>query len=501
MSTKNITSAKKQLLVVNGIDYFLPSNLDLDILLKKHPLTLSYLHKKPQAVKDRLIVILSQLDKRLAFNKNLDLAANNGFVNLNAQILQSTTVKNYKEYVDWLVHVGIWVCDNKYIPNKKSLGYKWATKYTGSKLVKHTVYDYSIVTKLSNNAIDTTSAINYQDLLSDLQSIEVDLAKSPSDRELYRLAMVKSLAEIKKDIKVKKNSSVYSGLTRGQTMKYVRDHAKRKIMATDRVIHEIKNGGWYFKQDTTSRRLHTNITSLKSELRPILTYSGQTLFSMDIKNSQPYMSLALLFRSPSAKIKGIIDEHTAYLKSNHPTEFQQLQKLLATLRSGSHPKDVTDYIQEVTNGTLYNTMMNLWNNKLGKSYNRSKAKEQIFKIFFQPPSFKSKEKQIFATKFPTIWKLISLINTGFTTIKKQRRGGKKYQGNAWAIILQNIESHLVLDVICPSIKIINKHIPLVTIHDSIATTAVHKSYVKTEMTSILQQQVGYKPTIKKEAWL
>ena len=48
------------------------------------------------------------------------------------------------------------------------------------------------------------------------------------------------------------------------------------------------------KIDTTAGRLHSTLTQLKSDLRQFITYDGHPLVSIDIVNSQPYLSTVLL---------------------------------------------------------------------------------------------------------------------------------------------------------------------------------------------------------------
>jgi len=70
------------------------------------------------------------------------------------------------------------------------------------------------------------------------------------------------------------------------------------------LIHDKKNLP-LFSVDSTAGRLHTNLTNLKSDLRNYLTYDGKTLVAVDIRNSQPYLSLAL-FRKDSYCRESII---------------------------------------------------------------------------------------------------------------------------------------------------------------------------------------------------
>ncbi len=52
-------------------------------------------------------------------------------------------------------------------------------------------------------------------------------------------------------------------------------------------IDLIRDRSWIFVADRFSRRIHTNLTQLKRELRAGLRVAGQPLVQIDIKNSQP----------------------------------------------------------------------------------------------------------------------------------------------------------------------------------------------------------------------
>jgi hypothetical protein len=65
----------------------------------------------------------------------------------------------------------------------------------------------------------------------------------------------------------------------------------------------IRDKGWVFVVDNFSRRVHSNLTQLKRELRAALRVAGQPLVQIDIKNSQP------LFIGLAARKKGVEDRH------------------------------------------------------------------------------------------------------------------------------------------------------------------------------------------------
>jgi hypothetical protein len=121
---------------------------------------------------------------------------------------------------------------------------------------------------------------------------------------------------------------------------------------------------------------------------------------------------------------------------------------------------------------------------------RDKIKDAVFKLIFlndkkwrsKPSSF----KKLFVEVFPNIYGLFVII--------------KKKNYNSLAILLQRIESYIVIDVICREIAKINPDIPLFTIHDSIATTEECSELVCSIMKDKLKSFIGVSPTLKKELW-
>src|SRR4030042_3962359 len=72
-------------------------------------------------------------------------------------------------------------------------------------------------------------------------------------------------------------------------------------------ILKIRQGDIFYSVDNTSCRFHSNLTNLPESLRPYVRIEGKQLANIDIKNSQPYLSIILLTDpdkvSPFAKSK------------------------------------------------------------------------------------------------------------------------------------------------------------------------------------------------------
>ncbi|MFC2118073.1 hypothetical protein ACFLSY_05485, partial [Bacteroidota bacterium] len=70
---------------------------------------------------------------------------------------------------------------------------------------------------------------------------------------------------------------------------------------------------------------------------------------------------------------------------------------------------------------------------------------------------------------------------------------KKKDYKTLPVLLQRIESYLIIDLITKSIP---KSIPIYTIHDSILTTEVHVKYVKEKLIWDIQKYTGLLPNVK-----
>jgi hypothetical protein len=243
----------------------------------------------------------------------------------------------------------------------------------------------------------------------------------------------------------------------------------------------INNNDIFYSLDSTSGRFHSNITNMAKELRPFLRINDESLVNIDIKNSQPFLSTILL-TNPSK---------VSYLTKN-PAFTLLLQSLKVSLS-----QDVKKYISLVVSGQIYEYLMNEFL-KEGLKLTRDETKVQVLRILFarnrSPQNeINKKARNIFKVHFPKVHKI-------FSKIRGSAKGDKFNNYKRFAILLQRIESHLMLDVI---LKRIYKELPgtiAVTIHDSIMTGVLTNNVkaVKEIMIDELTNFVGLKPNIKIE---
>jgi len=240
--------------------------------------------------------------------------------------------------------------------------------------------------------------------------------------------------------------------------------------------------------DDKGMRFHTAITNCPKPLRNYITIGGQNLVSIDIKNSQPYMLLAL-FEPNNFKKRGNTTQHYLSLPT---TLLSTLNISSIILRHSSviqDSKEFQEYKNMVTNGSIYDEFVDLVDIGQGELEAGFSARDTIkfrFMLCFYSHNGcnSSGMKSAFRSKFPKIYALIcDLKQKDHTTL---------------SILLQRVESTLVLDKICGRISFEFPKIPLFTIHDSILTTPNNVEYVKSIIEEECEKYIGIAPMLSIE---
>jgi len=255
------------------------------------------------------------------------------------------------------------------------------------------------------------------------------------------------------------------------------DRSKR--LAAIAAVTAIENKEFHHKIDGTAGRYHSNLTSIHSALRPFITIEGKSLTGVDLKNSQPYLSLMLL-TDPAALAPFAKDaKYAFFLKSLKPLK----------------NKDVSEFIKIVTTGRLYECLMTEFAQH-GLNYSREETKRAYFRIAFSSNKTRTQEKGIFRGVFPSVY-------IRFLEAKGCRQSESKYQNyRRFAILLQAVEANLILGDILPRIYNERPGAVAVSIHDSvsISTTPENIDYVKKTMKSELFKFTGFIPSLEVEEY-
>lgn len=433
----------------NEIFWEIPSPLVLDNLLKRHPPEFRYKI-------DHFYYIIDYLSKGAELE---DLDGNAGFINTKASRLQKAN-HNYKVYIDYLLKYGIIKTDRKYIVDKKSFGYR---------------LNYGRVHSATIIKIPVADSVIHRHKFREEEERERNLFKT---RKQYpHLTKWFDLLQIDKEGAYKETERLYpepTGAIRGVRKGKASNSLKRlkAIAAIDKITEKC----FYYSVDENVGRFHSNLTNLKKELRNYLTYDGQKLVNVDIKNSQPLFSTLLFnkdFYSENSQHINIFSiPSTHSLISNNKFPFPTYTIMIVKALEKSKYQDVDKYIEMVNSGEFYHQISKLM--YPSSMFDKKKMKTMIFMVFFSNNSYmgqdKAQPKRDFKTLLPQTFKIFTLL--------------KRIDHTALARILQRIESTLMIQNVALRIAKERPELPIFTIHDSVVTTVGDEVYVS----SLIQEE-------------
>lgn len=199
-----------------------------------------------------------------------------GFVPIHTPTLRNH-LKDCKYYIDYLVNTGVLVCDGQHIIGEKSRWYKWADPYTGKTFhsIESEIGNYE--NSKRNNAEDRK---NYPYLF-----YWYDQRKLRINPQAY------DYAETICKFKMQDDSHESWDWNRDKNCP---KNPRTQYMAALRNINLITEREYGPSIDENVHRLHSVLTNIQKDLRNFITYDGQPLVSIDIKNCQPYLSCLLL---------------------------------------------------------------------------------------------------------------------------------------------------------------------------------------------------------------
>jgi hypothetical protein len=268
-------------------------------------------------------------------------------------------------------------------------------------------------------------------------------------------------------------------------------------------------------------RLSSPITRLERELRCCLNISGCPITWIDLRNSQPLL-LGILVRdwltgSRMARQRLLNRKFTVqncyqamdkFISARHPatpphypqhttphtTPTPSNQRLLSVdgarmLRRGSPvtlPPDLVKYLRRCERGEFYEKLMSRRERERRPGY-RAKFKDRVFRLFFgkakQTGKFVNRLRERFKGKYPTVWGVLAAL--------------KKRNYRHSSHVLQNFEATIFVHRICRRLMSENPAVPVLTIHDSIGTTAAHVGRVEEAIRHEFEK-LGVKPTLSTE---
>ncbi|GAA4289848.1 hypothetical protein [Aestuariibaculum suncheonense] len=452
----------------------MPKSLSLEALVDARPPKISGFKV------DKLKYIINLILKASQYDKDLLLEE---FQPVSSRSLK--VIRNYRKYIDYLIDEGVIETNEHYIVGKKSKGYKITKKLRGGlKLTEIKDFTLKKYVKETDGKHSSIRGLNYLNKwYNDKLALDYELMLNFHLEEFIIKRAKKSLRDY--DMLKKKYKLPYNQYK----------HAVIGIM-------KLKQGSYSLKRDSNVRRYHTVLTNMRGLTRNALSYDGEELVSIDIKNSQPYLSILLLdssfwigiLKAENEKIK-IEQKSKAKIQQNNllfnhlPTNLtKQLtnimcRKIAETLLN----TEVSAYSEFVVNGELYEYLVEVFKSDLVlQEYSRKHVKDEVFRMMFSGNRYSSNTKKIFAQHFPEVHKVFTIIKSKDKSLLPR--------------LLQAVESYLVIDVIAKRISIEHPEAPIFTIHDSTATTQAFVRPVTQIMKHELKSAIGYEPKLHVERW-
>ena len=125
----------------------------------------------------------------------------------------------------------------------------------------------------------------------------------------------------------------------------------------------------------------------------------------------------------------------------------------------------------------------------------AEGKKMFFKIFYSKSNSKSKLKHLLVKEFPNVFKILDLYKSKahlFPWYNKEKPHA------SLAVLLQFIESYLIIDVICQQISHLYPDLPIFTIHDNILTVKGDEDKVRRVMEVAIKDMMWIAPIINVE---
>ncbi|HAY3508434.1 TPA: hypothetical protein JRX33_004034 [Elizabethkingia anophelis] len=261
------------------------------------------------------------------------------------------------------------------------------------------------------------------------------------------------------------------------------------------------------RNEESDYRLHTVFTNLKKVFKSYITYDEKRLVGFDLKNSQPYFLLSILdYILYTKHSNSYIDFmfHKIYSKNYYMTFI--LQEFKETASGREFQKEYNLLKQWILNGTMYENLAEILEPKshLGGFYNQEYIKNLGYIVNKRYSSARNLMKAVF------IKALFCKSNTKDQNYKKLREKLPHFIGMLEILkeknhkdlsrLLQNIESHCIIDFVTKKIAGQYPEMPLFTIHDSISTTEDYANVLEELMIAYVSEFTGLPPKIARENW-
>ena len=475
-----------------NIFFSIPTNFEADELLS----TYKFRADKKNNLKDAMHFILHSLIQ-MEFRKDLqDDYERRGFYPLSSEILEKICGNRYKTALVLLENHGVIENDKnaKYSENRFSKGYRLIGDSSCGELSKTELLNGGVKARLGRqiNEQDKINSRNLQKIEHitkwlDNTKLNIDLGTAHYFLEYYLQRMLDGIP-----VKLPKNL----------TKKEVINKIHQRYNSANLVVKDIHNGNFSPTRTGRDHRLHSRLTSLKSELRNLMSYNGQQLVSLDITASQPYLFTQLLnpgfySKNPSGlSIPDLYPElHKIIIKGHDNKTIRPSITMSPTYAERQYPTALQPktFASIDWKGDFYTYLMDCEMEMFGSSNrvfsNRRTTKKIVMLLLYNKSNqkYKARSFERFEQLFPTEASIIRFFDS-------------LPGDNFLPILLQRFESALMLEKVGKAIADQLPDAPLITVHDSFLTTSTYVKRVCKIMFDTLYHHTNTTPGIKIEPY-
>jgi len=291
-------------------------------------------------------------------------------------------------------------------------------------------------------------------------------------------------------------------LPKGRSREEVESRIKQRVNNMIDSVESFKRGDMRLTKTGKDRRLHSLLSNTKKELRTIYTFDGKPLVSVDLKSSQPYLlSYIMNPQFWKKEIKHLLPE----LYKDNPTNIQSILSNILMILTFNDTKPKSNSFNQVDWTDDFYTYLVNKAKELGKQKlfpDRNTAKHKMMMILYDDAKRSDKDKSFlfFKKLFPMEAQLIQCFKELSRNKKKSlnKDDNPKEISNYLPILLQRLESKLVLDNVCKKISDLLPDAPLLPVHDCIYTTSEFADRIKDIMSNEIEKIIGIVPGLKIE---
>lgn len=473
--------------VLQGPLIFIPENFDADAIMANEP---DRADKRLNVI-DAMHYILHtiiQMDSRQDKRQEID---DTGHYGLSSKILKENCGRHYK-YAGCILEKNSVISINpSYQVGKKHKGYCLIGAYARSE---------TKVVELSDGG--TTKKKHLQQYYERERANNIELDKIGFITKWYDKYHLK-VDEVKAHYfiefyKSKLQAQIPQNTTRDDAHN-IQNRINTRYNTAMSAVKRIINGEFALYRLGKDNRLHSSVTSIMKEFRSFLLYNGESLIGIDVKSSQPYLLTQLL--------------KTATYDPGHPFSIEQLYpelyKSMAELGPNSSMHDTIimlitydppkashltrNFLDIEWTGDFYKELIDLESTMdIPDKQRVFKVRSDVKKIIMLSFYSKSWKKKYIDTwkRFSTLFPLEANIIEYFNQLSRED------SANYLPILLQRLESKLILDIVCLEIGQQLPDAPIIPIHDAILTTPGYVQRVQEIIKNTIWRVTGIEPGLK-----